>query len=681
MGPSTSESREGRPHALQRELVLVVPALAVLGIGVAVVLNNGGFPPTSWYPASLLVLALAVVVGLAAGRPPGGRWGPAIPVLLALAMFGAWSYLSITWAVIPANAWDGSNRTLLYLLILGLLTLRAWPIHGVRWALGVFVSVLCALSIGLLIAMAAKQSPESFFQARRLAWPTGYANAAANLWLLGVPPALWLSCDPRLQWWARGLALGAAGLLVEVSLLSQSRGGVLALIVSVIVLLVLVPRRWPVLASVVVVAGAAVLTSGSVLGMVDATRATFGSDLYDARMAIVLVALALVIVGAVLALLVDRAAGRMPRSVARRGNLLMLGLAAMAVAASLAAMGNPGQWFDDRWQDFKNSEEATVKGSGGRLTGSLGSHRYDTYRVGLNVFLDNPVKGVGNDGYGVPYLLHRKTDESPHYAHSLIVSTLAELGAVGALLLLSFVAALMLVGRRALRRAGPGQRGPVAAALAGSAVYLVGSAVDWLWQFAGLGILGFGLLALALRSGDEEPDRADRFIPDRRQSRLVGAAVGVIALAATLSLALPSIAARFTDKAYQQSATNPTLAISRLGRAAHYNPLSAGPLLADGIIRRRGGDLKGAWHAFSDAAQREPNNWFAFFERAMISTLSGNWRSALSDAARADALNPRQPVIGEVTAAARRRRAVDPESLEAELTAQLTRRLDPIGED
>jgi tetratricopeptide (TPR) repeat protein len=664
--------------------VLAVPAVATLGIAVALVLDEGGFPPPTWYPWALLALALAVVVVATSGRPAGGRWWGARAALLLLGAFTVWSFLSITWAAIPGEAWDGSNRTLFYLVVLGMLALRPWPPAAVRWALLVLVAALSVLAVGLLVDMASRSDPESLFQARRLAWPTGYANATANLWLIGVPASVWLSCDPRLAWWARGLCLGAAGLLFETALLAQSRGGVVAVTVGLAVLLLAAPRRWPVLLSVAAVVAAGVAFAGPVLDLLDATRATFSSDLFDARMSIVTVAALCLGAGVALALLVDRAGARVPDRVGNRGNHLLGLVALLAVAGALIAVGNPVGWVEDRWDDFKNTGSVEVSSTGGRFTGSLGSNRYDFYRVGVDAFRDQPLRGIGADSYGVRYLTDRRSEESPHYAHSLAISTLAELGVIGALLLAGFLAAAALAVVRTLRRAeraAAASSGPAAAALAGFAVFLGGAMVDWLWQFTALGVIGFALLALALRgAAPDDSAPAEPEFPRVLPRRAARAGLSLAAVGAALSLAMPSVAARFTDSAYEASATNPGWALERLDRAAHYNPLSSGPLLAEGIIARRVGDFERAHASFTEALEREPESWFAYFERAMVATLSEDWAAARADVERAVALNPRQTVIDVVARAVRTRKAAPAAELEAELTAQLTRRLRPLGD-
>src|SRR5918912_2969491 len=115
-GPRTAPSR---PLPLFVERVLAVP-VTLPCLGALVVFtwwaaSEGGYPPTVWYPGGLLLLGLltAAVAGLRGriARIPA-------PVRLAIALFAAytaWSYLSILWADANADAWDGANRTLVYL--------------------------------------------------------------------------------------------------------------------------------------------------------------------------------------------------------------------------------------------------------------------------------------------------------------------------------------------------------------------------------------------------------------------------------------------------------------------------------------------------------------------------------------------------------------------------------------
>ncbi len=151
-----------------------------------------------------------------------------MPVKLALACLAAYtalSFLSILWAAAPGEAWEGANRTLLYLLVFALFAL--WPrarrsaalLLG-AWTLAMIgLARLCGAAPGLAAARASRRC----FSGGRLVYPAGYPNANAAQWLMAFWPALLLARGARLPWALRGLLAGGAVVLADVALLSQSR--------------------------------------------------------------------------------------------------------------------------------------------------------------------------------------------------------------------------------------------------------------------------------------------------------------------------------------------------------------------------------------------------------------------------------------------------------------------------
>src|SRR5437879_10064334 len=93
-----------------REAPATVPALAAVALFVVWATDQAGYPLTHWAPGGLVVLALVglaiAAVGLQAAEVP-------LPVKVALAClagYTALSFLSIIWAAVPADAWEGANR-------------------------------------------------------------------------------------------------------------------------------------------------------------------------------------------------------------------------------------------------------------------------------------------------------------------------------------------------------------------------------------------------------------------------------------------------------------------------------------------------------------------------------------------------------------------------------------------
>src|SRR5688572_23625592 len=103
--------------------------MLAVGVFVAWSAAEGGYEPTSWYPGALFLIALLALV-LVAWRHaladvPRITW---IAVAL-LGLFVAWSFISITWAGVKGDAWDGANRSLLYFSVFALFAIPRW-----RWS-------------------------------------------------------------------------------------------------------------------------------------------------------------------------------------------------------------------------------------------------------------------------------------------------------------------------------------------------------------------------------------------------------------------------------------------------------------------------------------------------------------------------------------------------------------------
>src|SRR3984893_15488506 len=213
-----------------REAPVTVPAVAAVALFVAWATDQAGYPVTHWGPGGLVVLALlgvAVgVVGLRVEEIP-------LPVRIALAClagYTALSFLSILWAAVPGDAWEGANRTLLYLLVFALFA--CWRQRGAGATVLLAAWTLAMIALAAFVALhvngASGASLQRLLPFGRLVYPSGYANANAAEWLMAFWPALLLARSARLPWMLRGTLAGGAVLLAEVALLSQSRGSLFA---------------------------------------------------------------------------------------------------------------------------------------------------------------------------------------------------------------------------------------------------------------------------------------------------------------------------------------------------------------------------------------------------------------------------------------------------------------------
>jgi O-antigen ligase len=133
---------------------------------------------------------------------------------------------------------------------------------------------------------------------------------------------------------------------------------------------------------------------------------------------------------------------------------------------------------------------------------SVGSNRYEYWKVALKVAADHPLAGVGASGFAVEWLARRNIDDSARDAHSLELETLAELGLMGFALL----AALLISVALAARRAHALDPGLAAGPIAGLTLWTLHAAIDWDWEMPALTLVAL-VLAGTLVARAQPPDR------------------------------------------------------------------------------------------------------------------------------------------------------------------------------
>jgi O-Antigen ligase len=643
------------PTVSLRETPATVPALAAIVLFVVWATSQAGYPLTHWAPGALIVLVLLAIAALAA---PLRFAEIPVAVKLALACLGAYtalSFLSILWAASPAEAWEGANRTLLYLLVFALFSL--WPRRGASAALLLGVWTLATIGLAVYVALrldfAGGNSFAALFSGERLSYPVGYPNATAAQWLMAFWPALLLARGASLPWGLRGLLAGGAVVLADVALFSLSRGSLYATPVMVVLVFALVPQRLRTFATAVPIALGVGATAPLVLRVGDRIRAE--QNVHGATHTAVLA-----MFGAALLVALAVAAGAafesrrtvspgMARSVQRGVAALALATLLAIVIGGLAVAGNPITRVHHAWDSFKGGYTAESAGSN-RLLGGLGSNRYDFYRVALDEFVAHPVLGIGADNFAQQYLLHGRSDETPRYPHSVELRTLSQTGLVGALLAVVGLGAALLAGWRAMRRSDPLARTVAAAALAGFAYWAVHGSFDWFWEFAGLGSCAFALLGIACSlagAQDVQKRTAPRARGGQSIRRVPATVVGLLALAVVVSLVVPWLSEREIQSAAQIWPRAPLTAYSRLGEAAKLNPLSDRPYLVEGSVALRYNDLARAQRAFSQALVRVPNGAYAALELGAIASQSGERARAVVLLERAVRLDPRDLLARE----------------------------------
>jgi len=654
-----------------RDAPTTVPALAAIALFVVWATSQAGYPLTHWAPGTLILLALLTIALVAVPLRLG-----AIPVsvkvaLGCLAAYTALSFLSILWAAVPGAAWEGANRTLLYLVVFTLFA--GWRRRGVSAALLVSIWTLALIALAVYVAIrldtSSGRSFAALFAGERLNYPVGYPNATAAQWLMAFWPALLLARGARLPWALRGVLAGGAVVLADVALLSLSRGSLYATPVMVVLVFAFVPERLRTFATAVPVALGIGLTAPLMLRIGD--RITAGRSPHTAaHQAFAALLIAALLVGLVVALGAAVESRRavspaLARRVRRGVGGLAIATLVVVLVGGLAAAGNPITRVRHGWDTFKGGYAADSS-TGNRLLSGLGSNRYDFYRVALDEFSAHPLLGIGADNFSQQYLAHGRSGETPRYPHSVELRTLSQTGLVGALLALAGLAGALIASSRSMRRRDPLARTVAAAALAGFAYWAVHGSFDWFWEFAGLGASAFALLGVACSLGpaptpgpepagadhtDASGDTAARAKRVRPIGRLcLYTVAGALALAAVWSLSAPWLSERQIQSAAEIWPRAPLTAYARLSDAARLNPLSDRAYLVAGSIALRFGDLARAEHEFSQALGRVPGDAYATLELGAIASESGERARARALLERAVRLSPRSQLARQALA-------------------------------
>lgn len=648
----------GPPPAALWAPSLVIGSLAV-GVFLLWAAVDGGYAPTIWYPGALAFAGLLAVVAATSPWPVERLARPVLAPLAFLGAYSAWSFVSIVWAADRGEAWDAANRTLLYLVVYAAFALWPWRSGHAAGLLGAYSLGVAALGAATYLSALRSDDPYAFFIGGRFAEPVGYINANCALFLTAFWPALFLASRRETPWWLRGAFLASAGFLLELAVLPQSRGSLFAFPLVALLFLAGVPNRARTLLALIPVGLAAFLGRDALLDVYGAARdGSLPSALERLVDPFVASAVVLVAVGTVYGI-VDRYLP-FPDAGARVASRLLGALVAaasvVAAVVLVSAYGNPIERAQDGWDEFTAGQQFEEDSS--YFGASLGSNRYDFWRVAMGELAERPLHGLGAGNFAVAYLRERESLEEPLYPHSLPILVLSQTGIVGGALFLAFAASALAAVWTAQRRRTAFGRAVAAAAVVTFAYWVVHGSVDWFYEFPGLAAPAFAWLGLA--AGSQRPLPAVPAATDGSRRRLAAAGGAVLLVFACASFVLPWLAARSVAQAAEGWRVDPARAYAQLERGRRLNFLSDRPDLVAGAIAMRRGDYERARVFFARALARRDESWYAELELGIVAALAGRRDEAVRHLERAQELNPREEAIELVRARLRDDRPVNP---------------------
>ena len=644
-----------QPKGITRAAVL----LTLLGLG-------AGLSPFffAYYDASVWVpigLGLVVVCAVGVVARPFCPAGPATVALGGLFGLGVWSLASTAWAESVENAVVGGNRWLLYgaLLLLMLVLIRSE--RRAATLLGAAALGVAAVAASVVVRLLGSD-PGALFLGGRLNEPLGYINGEGCLFVMGFWLSMALAESERPRYAAPGAAL--ATLMACLAMLSQSRGTALAMLGSILIVVALAPGRTRRVYALLVQAGAVAVASPRLLAIYE-HHATGAIPPGAGHRAAIAALLSAAVAGAVSGLL-SAAWGRLSTTGGQTGRirtaatwLLVIPVAA-ALVVGVAAEHRIERDLSNQWHAFTHLTEPGDSASATAATHSRllsgGGNRYDYWRVAWRVWREHPLAGVGAGNYQRAYYQFRATDEDIQQPHSIELQTLAELGVIGVLLLLLFLAG---VGWGALRLRKVAARSRFSRALMTGALgaftaWLIQTSVDWMHLLPGLTAVALAAAAtliwprLQAPETPEDPARSGlrRIVTGRRALTVAASALLSTLLVAGASLSRQGLGDVYRARAEHELASDPAASLSDINRSLSIDSDSVQSYYLRAAALARFGKDSATEAALHDALRLEPDNFVTWALLGDIATREHRPRQAQQFYANAHRLNPRQPIQG-----------------------------------
>lgn len=622
-------------------LLALVPA----ALTVYLAFNGGGFfagEPAAVAIALLLLLAARLLL---VDRPLAGA-GPALIVAAgALGLFALWTLLSGSWSDAPDRALPEFDRALLYVLVLvvfGSVARESWRLRWMVRSIALAALVVCC--VGLATRLAPDMYPLAFQTlGDRLSHPLRYWNAFGLLAALGIIMCFGLTADSRESPIVRVLAAAALPLLSCALLLTLSRGAIAAAVLGLMIFLVVGHPR-ALLAALIATAPATAIALMSTYDadlLVSAAKLTLPAQEQGHHVAVVVTLCAAAAgVARALLLLADGAVDRLRPAPNVRWAVLGAGAAIVlaAMVAAIVAVDVPRQYDRFVGADVP-ARTVGPQDPRARLTDATNVGRLEHWRVALDDFERDRIRGRGAGTFELSWNERRPNPGIVEDAHSLYVEVLGELGLVGLALLLTAIVALLAGIARQAR--GP-DRALYATILAAFATWAAAAGIDWHWEMpaVSLGVMALAGAAIA----------RDRDLPMGARCLAFAPRVALASALCVLMVLVPLRLAVSQSQLESALLSPPTPDCEQVNAYADRSidafSRRPQPFELKAACELQAGRPENAIALLGEAIRRAPDLWRPRHGLAVALARSG--RDPRPAARAALARNPRDPVIGAV---------------------------------
>jgi hypothetical protein len=500
--PAIPAATAGRREPWERIGLGAIVVLAPAAVIYLAFKAGGYFPSAPAFVAIVMAQALVLRTTLAERPFEGFSRALALP-LAALTLYAAWELASALWSHATARTLDAYDRTLLYVLVFVLFGSLRYTRARASWLVRALTAGLVAICVvGLISRVLPHLWPTTAgFFVDRLNYPLTYWNAEGMVAAMALILGFHLTADPKEHWGVRVLAAAALPAVGATLLLTFSRGslGVAAIGLLVYCLLTRLSTLPAALLATVPTTAVAVRSAwdATALASNDPTGPQAISQGHHVAIVVGVCMAAAAVARAVL-LALDRriAAASIVRSPPPQRVRVGIGAGLAAAVAIVALALGAGSLAGREYDKFvRGTTEAKVAQTRERLTDPANNGRLPLWKVAVDIYRTQPLRGTGAGTYQQYYPRYRTEASYVTDAHSLYLQSLAELGVVGLVLILLVVVGI-LVGL-AGRIRGP-DRGLYAALFALVLAWSLHQAFDWDWQMPAVTLVVFILAGLAL---------------------------------------------------------------------------------------------------------------------------------------------------------------------------------------
>jgi hypothetical protein len=494
----------------------------------------------------------------------------------------------------------------------------------------------------------------SFFS--RVRAPLGYWNALGLVCVLAAPIAVRMAADPDASRRRRAASIVSLVLLLVTLGLTYSRGGILALLAALAVLVAIGPDRLRLAAYAAL--GIAAAVPAYLVAVVRDDLTTDGARLAE-RSDDGAILLAALIVGCVAAVVVGRrlmqrddrlTLGASGKRVVNAMTAAILAGAALLLAVGALAISENGVTgtIEREWEGF-TAVKQDKQTDPARVLRANSGNRWVWWQEAVGAFSDEPLHGWGAGSFPIVHRRYRENDLDVRQPHSVPLQFLAETGFVGALLALGALGLLGWAALTRLRVADGRERRYVAALSCAVLAWAIHMWFDWDADIPGVTLPFLVFLGVLASRPPGAPDAVEAVPPEEarasRGPRGAGLLAGALVLAALATSAyLPWLAddraAEATILGAVEDERTLAEAAKRADEAVQLNPLSIEPVVSAIAIAQKRGRYGEVADLLEEAVDRQPENPDVWLRAYLVQVFVEDTPARIATARRVLELDP-----------------------------------------